>query len=105
MMIRLPISFPFVFKALSAADVERGLHNAVKKLSGDGEPELDMDEDACAYLAESGRRHSHPAAPAGRRHGAASAGGPSHPPGRDGPTPSVRPLSSPGWRMWPAASP
>ena len=34
-------------------DVERGLHNAVKKLSGDGEPELDMDEDACAYLAES----------------------------------------------------
>lgn len=43
----------FEFKALSAADVERGLHNAVKKLSGDGEPELDMDEDACAYLAES----------------------------------------------------
>ena len=43
----------FEFKALSAADVERGLHNAVQKLSGDGEPELDMDEDACAYLAES----------------------------------------------------
>ena len=43
----------FEFKALSAADVERGLRNAVKKLSGDGEPELDMDEDACAYLAES----------------------------------------------------
>ena len=43
----------FEFKSLSAADVERGLHNALQKLSdGDG-PQITMDEDACAYLAES----------------------------------------------------
>ena len=43
----------FEFKSLSAADVERGLHNAVKKLSEGEDIEVCMDEDACSYLAES----------------------------------------------------
>ena len=43
----------FEFKSLSAADVERGLHNAVKKLSEGEDTEVCMDEDACSYLAES----------------------------------------------------
>ena len=43
----------FEFKPLSAADVERGLHNAVKKLSEGEDTEVCMDEDACSYLAES----------------------------------------------------
>ena len=43
----------FEFKSLSAADVEQGLHNALKKLSEGGNTPVCMDEDACAYLAES----------------------------------------------------
>ena len=43
----------FEFKSLSAADVEQGLHNALKKLSEGGDTPVRMDEDACAYLAES----------------------------------------------------
>ena len=43
----------FEFKSLSAADVEQGLHNALKKLSEGGSTPVRMDEDACAYLAES----------------------------------------------------
>ena len=43
----------FEFKSLSAADVEQGLHNALKKLSEGGNTPVRMDEDACAYLAES----------------------------------------------------
>ena len=38
---------------MSAADVEQGLHNALKKLSEGGNTPVRMDEDACAYLAES----------------------------------------------------
>ena len=41
------------FKSLSAADVERGVHNALKKLSEGESTKVCMDEDACAYLAES----------------------------------------------------
>ena len=43
----------FEFKSLSAADVEQGLHNALKKLSKGENTPVRMDEDACAYLAES----------------------------------------------------
>ena len=43
----------FEFKSLSAADVEQGLHNALKKLSEGENTPVRMDEDACAYLAES----------------------------------------------------
>lgn len=43
----------FEFKSLSAADVEQGLHNALKKLSEGESTPVRMDEDACAYLAES----------------------------------------------------
>ena len=43
----------FEFKSLSAADVERGVHNALKKLSEGESTKVCMDEDACAYLAES----------------------------------------------------
>ena len=39
--------------ALSAADVERGIRNALKKLSESESQPVVMDEDACAYLAES----------------------------------------------------
>ena len=43
----------FEFKSLSAADVEQGLHNALEKLSeAEGVP-VTMDDEACAYLAES----------------------------------------------------
>ena len=43
----------FEFKSLSAADVERGICNALKKLSESESQPVVMDEDACAYLAES----------------------------------------------------
>ena len=43
----------FEFKSLSAADVEQGLHNALEKLSEGENTPVRMDEDACAYLAES----------------------------------------------------
>jgi putative ATPase len=43
----------FEFKSLSAADVERGVHNALKKLLEGESTKVCMDEDACAYLAES----------------------------------------------------
>ena len=43
----------FEFKSLSAADVERGVHNALKKLSEGESTKGCMDENACAYLAES----------------------------------------------------
>ena len=43
----------FEFKSLSAADVERGIRNALKKLSESESQPVVMDEDACAYLAES----------------------------------------------------
>ena len=43
----------FEFKSLSAADVERGVHNALKKLSEGESTKVCMDENACAYLAES----------------------------------------------------
>ena len=43
----------FEFKPLSAADVERGIRNALKKLSASEPQPVTMDEDACAYLAES----------------------------------------------------
>ena len=43
----------FEFKSLTAADVEQGLRNALKKLSeSEGKP-IRMEDDACAYLAES----------------------------------------------------
>ena len=42
----------FEFKSLSAADVERGVHNALKKLSEGESTKVCMDEDACAYLAD-----------------------------------------------------
>ena len=43
----------FEFKSLSAADVERGLHNALAKLSESEGVPVTMDDAACAYLAES----------------------------------------------------
>ena len=43
----------FEFKSLSAADVERGIRNALKKLSESESQPVVMDENACAYLAES----------------------------------------------------
>ena len=43
----------FEFKSLSAADVEQGLHNALQKLSEGEDVRIQMDEDACTYLAES----------------------------------------------------
>ena len=43
----------FEFKSLSAADVERGIRNALKKLSESESQPVVMDEDACVYLAES----------------------------------------------------
>lgn len=43
----------FEFKPLEAADVERGLHNALKRLSEGESYEVCIDEDACSYLAES----------------------------------------------------
>ena len=43
----------FEFESLSAADVERGVHNALKKLSEGESTKVCMDENACAYLAES----------------------------------------------------
>ena len=43
----------FEFKSLTATDVERGLKNALQKLTeAEGRP-VEMDEDACQYLAES----------------------------------------------------
>ncbi len=43
----------FEFKPLAAADVERGVRNAVQRLSEGEQAPVCMDEDACAYLAES----------------------------------------------------
>ncbi len=43
----------FEFKSLSAEDIEHGLRNAIVRLSGLGQGTVRMDEDACAYLAES----------------------------------------------------
>ena len=43
----------FEFKPLAAADVERGVRNAVQRLSEGEQVSVCMDEDACAYLAES----------------------------------------------------
>ena len=43
----------FEFKSLSAADVERGLHNAIAKLSEAEGQNIILEEDACQYLAES----------------------------------------------------
>ena len=43
----------FEFKPLAAADVERGVRNAVQRLSAGEQVPVCMDEDACAYLAES----------------------------------------------------
>lgn len=43
----------FEFKPLAAADVERGLRNALRRLSEGETVEVCMEEDACAYLAES----------------------------------------------------
>ena len=43
----------FEFKPLAAADVERGVRNAVQRLSEGEQVPVCMDEDACAYLAES----------------------------------------------------
>lgn len=43
----------FEFKALAAADVERGLRNALRRLSEGETVEVCMEEEACAYLAES----------------------------------------------------
>lgn len=43
----------FEFKPLAAADVERGLRNALKRLSEGETVPVSMDEEACAYLAES----------------------------------------------------
>ena len=43
----------FEFKPLAAADVERGVCNAVQRLSEGEQVPVCMDEDACAYLAES----------------------------------------------------
>lgn len=43
----------FEFKPLAAADVERGLRNALKRLSEGETAQVSMDEEACSYLAES----------------------------------------------------
>ena len=43
----------FEFKSLTAADVEQGLRNALKKLSESEGTPIRMEDDACAYLAES----------------------------------------------------
>lgn len=43
----------FEFKPLAAADVERGLRNALKRLSEGETAQVGMDEEACSYLAES----------------------------------------------------
>ena len=43
----------FEFKPLAASDVERGVRNAVQRLSEGEQVPVCMDEDACAYLAES----------------------------------------------------
>ena len=43
----------FEFKSLTAADVEQGLRNALKKLSESEDAPIRMEDDACAYLAES----------------------------------------------------
>ena len=43
----------FEFKSLTAADVEQGLRNALKKLSESEGMPIRMEDDACAYLAES----------------------------------------------------
>ena len=43
----------FEFKSLTAADVEQGLRNALKKLSESAGTPIRMEDDACAYLAES----------------------------------------------------
>ena len=43
----------FEFKPLAAADVERGVRNAVQRLSEGEQVPVCMDEDACTYLAES----------------------------------------------------
>ena len=43
----------FEFKSLTAADVEQGLRNALKKLSESEGAPIRMEDDACAYLAES----------------------------------------------------
>ena len=43
----------FEFKSLTAADVEQGLRNALKKLSESEATPIRMEDDACAYLAES----------------------------------------------------
>ena len=43
----------FEFKSLSVADMERGIRNALKKLSESESQPVVMDEDACVYLAES----------------------------------------------------
>ena len=43
----------FEFKPLAAADVERGVRNAVQRLSEGEQVPVCMDEDACVYLAES----------------------------------------------------
>ena len=43
----------FEFKSLTAADVEQGLRNALKKLSESEGTSIRMEDDACAYLAES----------------------------------------------------
>ena len=43
----------FEIKPLAAADVERGVRNAVQRLSEGEQVPVCMDEDACVYLAES----------------------------------------------------
>lgn len=43
----------FEFKSLTSADVEQGLRNALKKLSESEGTPIRMEDDACAYLAES----------------------------------------------------
>jgi len=43
----------FEFKSLTAADVEQGVQNALKKLSESECTPIRMEDDACAYLAES----------------------------------------------------
>ncbi len=43
----------FEFKSLSAADVQRGIHNALERLAEGESVPICMDEEACSYLAES----------------------------------------------------
>ena len=43
----------FEFKALAPADIEQGLKNAVQRLSAGADAPLELEPDACAYLAES----------------------------------------------------